>query len=229
MPLKPVLDTIEGLDEPIAALYTETDGKFVLELDDIESHPALDGLRVTIPKLRDEVKGKDAQVKELKAKIADFEKGAPDTAATQAKLSAMQEELQTLKGEADTWRGKYTSVTRDQALTNALLAAGIKDDTYLEAATLMVLRDHKVDVAEDGTVVVETPLGAPKLVNDFVKSFVAGKGAKFVAPAIGMGAKESDRGGATVNNKPVTDWTPAEKGAYIRENGLDKWKTLIAS
>lgn len=192
--IKPVVETLDGLDEPIAALYAEADGKFVLQLDDIESHPALDGLRVTIPKLRDEVKGKDALVKELKAKIAEFEKGAPDTAATQAKLAAMNEQLEALKGEAGTWREKYTSVTRDQALKNALLASGINDDTYLEAATLMVLRDHKVDVAEDGTVVVETPLGA-KLVNDFAKTFVADKGAKFVTKPQGGGLKSGDQGG----------------------------------
>jgi hypothetical protein len=198
MPLKTVIDTLDGLDEPIAALYAEADGKFVLQLDDIESHPALDGLRVTIPKLRDEVKGRDAQIKDMKARIAEFEKGAPDTAAAQAQLSAMQEQLESLKGEAGNWREKYLGKTRDQALAGELQSAGIIDPLYLEAATVLV-RD-KVKVDDAGNVYAEGDMGQPKLLSDFVKSFVAGKGAKFVEPAKGGGAKEGDGSGKPSNS-----------------------------
>jgi hypothetical protein len=197
--IKPVLETLDGIEEPIAALYVETDGKFVLDLEDIESHPALDGLRVTIPKLRDEVKGRDTQIKELKAKIAEFEKGAPDTAATQAKLSAMNEQLEALKGEAGSWREKYMGKTRDQSLTAALQSAGISDPVYLEAATVLI-RD-KVKVDDDGNVYAEGDMGQPKVLDDFVKSFVSGKGAAFVAPPKGGGAK-SGNGGSSVKATP---------------------------
>lgn len=188
--IKPVLETLDGLDEPIAALYVETDGKFVLDLEDIESHPALDGLRVTIPKLRDEVKGRDTQIKELKAKIAEFEKGAPDTAATQAKLAAMNEQLEALKGEAGSWREKYLGKTRDQSLTAALQSAGITNPVYLEAATALI--QDKVKVDDDGNVYAEGDMGQPKVLEDFVKSFVGGKGAAFVTKPQGGGAKSGD-------------------------------------
>jgi hypothetical protein len=189
MPLRTVVDTLDGLEEPIAALYAESDGKFVLQLDDIESHPALDGLRVTIPKLRDEVKGKDAQLKELKSKVVELEKGAPDTAATQAKLTALQEQIAKLEGDAVSWRDKYMGKTRDQSLTAALQTAGISDPVYLEAATVLI-RD-KVKVDDDGNVYAEGDMGQPKMLDDFVKSFVSGKGAAFVSKPSGGGASGS--------------------------------------
>jgi hypothetical protein len=193
--IKTVVDTLDGIEEPIAALYVETDGKFVLDLEDIESHPSLDGLRVTIPKLRDEVKGRDTQIKELRAKIAEFEKGAPDTAATQAKLAAMNEQLEALKGEAGAWREKYMGKTRDQSLTAALQSAGITDPVYLEAATVLV-RD-KVKVDDEGNVYAEGDMGQPKMLDDFVKSFVGGKGSAFVSKPQGGGARSGDGGGTS--------------------------------
>lgn len=216
--IKPVIDTLDGLEEPIAALYVETDGKFVLDLEDIESHPALDGLRVTIPKLRDEVKGRDTQIRELKAKIAEFEKGAPDTAATQAKLTAMNEQLEALKGEAGSWRDKYIGKTRDQSLTSALQTAGITDPVYLEAATVLI-RD-KVKVDDDGNVYAEGDMGQPKMLDDFVKSFVNGKGAAFVQKPMGGGAKGGD-GGSSIKPSGNLAGSKEERIAALKKQFPD--------
>lgn len=36
------------------------------------------------------------------------------------------------------------------------------------------------------------------------------------------------KGGAPGNTKPIKDWTDADKGRFIRENGLDAWKQMVA-
>ena len=46
MALKTVIETTDGLDEAIAALYTETDGKFVLQIEGVDDHPEVAGCAV---------------------------------------------------------------------------------------------------------------------------------------------------------------------------------------
>jgi hypothetical protein len=45
MPLKVVLDSLDGIDESIQPLYVEKDGKFILDLDGVDNHPSVTALR----------------------------------------------------------------------------------------------------------------------------------------------------------------------------------------
>jgi len=70
MALQYQIDTLDGLDENIAALYTETDGKFTL---DVQGHEKPDNKdKDTIPRhrLNEEIKKRKASEKTLK-EVAD--------------------------------------------------------------------------------------------------------------------------------------------------------------
>jgi hypothetical protein len=199
MALKTVLETTDGLDDAIAALYTERDGKFILALDGVDDHPDVANLRNAYSRTKEDREKAKSEAASLKAKIAELEQSAPDTAATQAKLSALEEKLAAAEAKAGEWQGKYTGITRDQTLHNALQEAGIIKPTFVKAASAL-LKDE-VKLADDGSAYVETSMG-PKLLGEYVKSWVASEGAAFVEPAKGGGAKEGD-GSGKPNNSPL--------------------------
>lgn len=64
MGLKYQLDTLEGLDESVQALYVEKDGKFVLGVDDLPPPEDVSGLKSKVQELLDEKKAADKARKE---------------------------------------------------------------------------------------------------------------------------------------------------------------------
>lgn len=193
MALKAVLETLDGVDDAAKSFYTEADGKFVLAVEGVDDHPEVANLRNAYQRTKSDKDTAKQEAATLKAQIAELQKGAPDTAATQAQLAQLQEQLAEANAKAGEWQSKFTGVTRDQTLAQALQAAGITNPTFVKAATTM-LKDQ-VKIGEDGTVYAETPMG-PKMVQDYIKSWAAGDGKDFVAPPSGGGAGGS-KGGAT--------------------------------
>ena len=54
MSLKPVLDNLDGLDEAIAGLYVEQEGKYRLDVDGgFKTHEEINGLTTALNKERD--------------------------------------------------------------------------------------------------------------------------------------------------------------------------------
>lgn len=196
MALKTVLTSTDGLDEAIAALYTENDGKFILALEGVDEHPEVTSLRNAYARTKEDREKAKQDAAKLKAQIDELQAGAPDTAATQAKITALEERLSALQGEAETWKGKYTGVTRDQSLQGELQRAGISDPTFIKAS--MALLSGQVKLGDDGTAYVETSMG-PKVLADYVKTWAASEGAAFVKPAQGSGAS----GGTGAGTKPT--------------------------
>lgn len=189
MALKVLLETLDGVDDATKLLYTERDGKFVLDVEGIDDHPDVSNLKNAYSRTKEDREKAKTEAAALKAKIADLEKGAPDTAATQAKLAALQDQLAAAEAKVGEWQTKYTGITRDQALTNSLQAAGITNPTFLKAATTMLA--GQVKLGDDGTAYVETGMG-PKVLTDFVKGWAASDGKDFVTPPAGGGARGSD-------------------------------------
>lgn len=187
MPLKTVIETTDGLDEAIAAFYTEQDGKFILQLEGVDEHPEVTSLRNAYTRTKEDREKAKADAAKLKAQIEELQAGAPDTAATQAKLAALEERLAAKEAEAGEWRGKYTGVTRDQSLRNALMGAKVNDD-LLEGAIAWITSKHKVEVDESGNTFIDAGMG-PRTVADFAKQWAASEGAAFVAKPQGAGAK----------------------------------------
>jgi uncharacterized membrane protein YdfJ with MMPL/SSD domain len=196
MPLKTVIDTTDGLDEAIAALYTEQDGKFILQLEGVDEHPEVTSLRNAYARTKEDREKAKADAAKLKAQIEELQAGAPDTAATQAKITALEERLAAKEAEAGEWRGKYTGVTRDQSLQAALQQAGINEPTFIKAATAMLA--GQVKLGDDGTAYVESSMG-PKVLGDYVKQWAASEGAAFVTKPQGAGVK----GGEGSGTKPL--------------------------
>ena len=195
MALKAVLETLEGVDDAIQSFYTETDGKFVLQVEGVDDHPEVGNLRNAYARTKEDREKAKQDVATLKSQIAELQKGAPDIAATQAQLNQLKEQLDAATQSASEWQGKYVGVTRDQSLSTALQAAGIVNPTFLKAATTML--SGQVKLGEDGAAYVETQMG-PKVLSDFVKSWASSDGKDFVSPPSGGGASGGKGGGAAL-------------------------------
>lgn len=216
--LKAVLETLEGVDDAVKPFYSEADGKFVLAVEGVDDHPEVANLRNAYTRTKADRETAKGEAATLKAQIAELQKGAPDTAATQAKLTQLQEQLEAATSQASEWQGKYVGVTRDQSLAAALQASGIVNPTYLKAATTMLA--SQVKLGEDGSAYVETPMG-PKVLVDFVKGWAASEGKDFVAPPSGGGAaggKNSGGGGKTISADELGTMTPEAKAAFYKAN-----------
>ena len=217
--LKAVLENLDGVDDAVKPFYSEADGRFVLKVEGVDDHPEVANLRNAYARTKEDREKAKGEAATLKAQIAELQKGAPDTAATQAKLTQLQEMLQAKEAEAGEWRGKFVSVTRDQSLASALQAAGIVNPTYLKAATTMLA--GQVKLSDDGTATVDTPMG-PKMLADYVKSWAASEGKDFVAPPSGGGAAGAKGGGAgagkTISAQELDAMTPEQKAKFFAKN-----------
>jgi hypothetical protein len=214
--LKTVLESLDGVDDAVKPFYAETDGKFVLQVEGVDDHPEVANLRNAYTRTKADREAAKTEASALKAKIAELEKGAPDTAATQAKITALQEQLAAKEAEAGEWRGKYTGVTRDQSLSSALQGVGITEPAFIKAATAML--SGEVKLGEDGTAYVETAMG-PKMLGDFVKAWASGDGKAFVTKPQGGGAQPATgSGGKTISASQLDTMTPQEKAAFYKAN-----------
>lgn len=217
MALKTVLDTLEGVDDAAKTFYKEADGKFVLDVEGIDDHPEVRSLSNAYSRTKADREAAKAETAALKSQIAELQKGAPDTAATQARLAQLQEQLEAAKAAAGEWQGKYTGITRDQSLQQALQSAGINEPAFVKAATAML--SGQVKLGDDGTAFVETAMG-PRMVGDFVKQWAASEGKAFVSPPVGGGAKGGNGAGGSPLKGNLAG-TQKDRLAAIREKFPD--------
>lgn len=192
MALKTVIETIDGLDEAIAQLYTKTDTGFILALDGIDDHPDVKGLKgayAAEKAKRDAAKAKEAA---LEAQIAELQQGKPDEAAILKLRQQLETERDKWKGEAETALQRLTAVTRDRPLNEALTGAGITEPAFVKAATAMLGSSVKM---EGDKPFVDSDLGPVDLAT-FVKRWASGEGAAFVSKPQGGGARSGDGGSA---------------------------------
>lgn len=218
MPIKALLETLDGVDDALKPFYEERDGKFALAVEGIDDHPEIASLRNAYARTKDEREKIKSDATKLKEEIAELRKGAPDTAATQAKLNQLQEQLEAVQKEAGEYKSRYIGVTRDQALASALQSAGITEPTFLKASQAML--SGMVKIGDDGTTYAETGMG-PKVLADFVKSWAASEGKAFVSPPAGGGAKgkEGAGGAKTMTRSDFDGLPPDQKAAFVKEGG----------
>ena len=193
--LKAVLDTLEGVDDAVKPFYVEANGKFALAVEGVDDHPEVANLRNAYARTKADKDAAKGEAAALKTQIAELQKGSPDTAATQAKLAQLQEQLAEATAKAGEWQGKFVGVTRDRTLQEALQAAGIVNPTYVKAATSML--SAQVKLGDDGTAYVDTAMG-PKVLSDYVRAWASSEGKDFVAPPSGGGAGGSKGGGGAL-------------------------------
>lgn len=215
MALKTVIESTDGLDEAIAALYTETDGKFILQIEGVDSHPDVANLKTayeavkadrdTVRADRDKFKQKAESLPEDfdAEKWAKAKEGKPDEAA----LIALRQELE---GERDTYKTKFEQAQEtarknalDRDLGDALTEAGVTNPSFAKAARTML--SSGVQIGDDGKPFVETDMG-PLALGEHVKRWVAGEGKDFVTAPKGGGGKGGEGGGKS--NSPLIDKVP---------------------
>lgn len=208
MALKTVLDDLGGVDDALKPLYVQFKDKFVLDLEGVDDHPTVSGLKNAYKAVKDDKSDLSSKLEAAMARLASlpedfdpekwakFKDGKPDEAA----LVALRK---TLEADRDDWKGKHdalaqtvrkTAVERD--LSDALVSAGVTSETYLKASRMML--EPMVKVGEDGKAFVETdmgPLGLP----DFVSRWAAKDGKDFVTAPKGVGATGGKGGNAKPN------------------------------
>lgn len=225
--LSTVLETLDGVDDAAKPFYTESDGKFVLQISGVDSHPDVANLKSAYERTKGDLKAVRAERDSLKDRASaipddfDAEKwakvkdGKPDEAA----LISLRKELE---ADRDQWKTKAETAIEtarqnalDRDLTDALNAAGITNPAFTKAARLM--HADRVKIGDDGKAFVETDMG-PLPVSDFIKRWAAGsEGAQFVKQPKGGGA-DPGNGTAKPNAEAFKAMGDKERVALFRDN-----------
>lgn len=189
MALKGVIDTLDGIDESTAKLYTKTsDGKFVLDVEGMVPKSKLDEFRDTNVKLmKDMEKFKDIdpvkyrELAETHRKIQEkewIEKGEID--------KVVEQRVATMKGDLESKINEYKSSNESMAkqldsllIDNEVRSAAIKSGVRPSAVDDVLLRARAVFKVQNG---VATPFDSkgqviygkdgsnPMAINDWVGS-----------------------------------------------------------
>lgn len=197
MPLKTVIDTTDGLDEAVAQLYVQTENGFVLDIEGIDDHPEVKGLKGAYAATRQKVEVSKQTQSQLEAQIAELQKGKPDEAAILKLRQELEGERDKLKSDLESERAARLSITRDKSLNEALSSAGVNEPAFVKAATAMLGSMVKM---EGDKPFVDSDLGPVDLVT-YIKKWAASEGSVFVTKPQGMGAKSST--GGTSSNSPL--------------------------
>lgn len=188
MPLKSVLENLDDIDDAVKPFYTETDGKFVLDIEDPDNLPTVAPLKNAYERTKADKAEAAKRAADLQTQIDEMAKNKPDEAAVLKVRQELEAERDKWKGEAETLSQQLTGVTRDRALQEALTTAGVTEPAFIEAATAMLSGSVKMD---GSTAIVDTDMG-PAPVGEYVKRWAAGKGQAFVSKPQGGGAKAGD-------------------------------------
>jgi hypothetical protein len=197
MPVKAVIETLEGLNEDLQALYVEQDGVFVLDIEDIKVHPATKPLQVALERLKGEASDTKAKLTDALTKL---EAKPNPTKAEEAEMVRLRESLEKERDEAIAKAAglekQVYNLTVENQLESLLRSAGVTEPTFVRLAK----RDlaDKVTVADGKAVVRDAELGDFAL-GDFIKHYVSGEGAALVTKPQGAGVK----GGESNGSKPA--------------------------
>lgn len=216
MPLQTVIESTEGLNEALIPFYTESDGKFVLQIEGVDAHPDVANLKsaferqkadnVTLKTERDALKAKaSAYPEDFDAeKWSKLKDGKPDEAALVQLRQTLEAERDQAIAERDAAKENARKNAVERDLTDALTEAGVTNASFARAARTMLAGEVKV--GEDGNPFVDTDMG-PVSVAHRVKGWAAGEGKDFVTAPKGGGGKGGDGGGT----KPLSEMTGQER------------------
>lgn len=208
MALNTVLDSLDGVDDAVKAFYVPNGDKFVLDIEGVDAHPTVTGLkgayaaeqakRKELAAERDALKQAQAAAKEKKA-----DEG-PDLAKVKGQYDA---EIEAAKQEAAELRKQLFAATVQRDMSAALAAAGVTNPAFAKGAMAILSGAPIVDGK------VQTDMG-PMEVGEYVKKWATTpEGAAYVTPAQGGGAK-----GSGTPAKPKT----IAKADFDAMNGRDR-------
>lgn len=226
MALKTVYESEDQIPAEVKGLYAESDGRYVLDLEDIDAHPKVRGVvtanKENAAKAKARFEELEAVRKKMEALPEDFDPeewvrlkssaGKPDEQIaalreqhaktlreTQTKYQQEREQLLAQLNERDAF---IDNQTLRSALDSAIDAAGF-DPQHKPMLSKYLADNIKVKRSEDGKRVayVETDLGDIG-VHEYVTSFAAKEGKAYLAKAAGPAATGGGypRGGAASGN-----------------------------
>ena len=214
MAIKTVLESLEGVPEGLHEFYTETDDKYILNVDGIDEHPDVSNLRNAYQRVKDSDKEARQQLQDMKEKAGSLPEDFDPKLWKQAKSGELTEGLVSVRKELEgkvseleqqlTERNRsIQTMTVDRALGEALDAANITTPAYRKAATVMLREAVKLD---GDKVIVDSDMG-PLNPTEYVKKWAStDEGKAFVSQPSGGGSKS---GNPNVT-KPVKDWSEAK-------------------
>lgn len=223
MTLQYQIDSLEGLDEAVAKLYIEKDGKHVLDVAGVESAESVAGLKTALQKERGNAAAwaKYGTPDEIEAKIADLTekakgsgKGAEDA---QAKLDAMAADYDAKLSDRDTRITKMMQRNASAEMKAELAKAGFISEAIDDIAATAMAR---LEFNEDGTPKVLTSDGKPMIGNgadhgatlaDLAKELAEAKPYAVRDAGKGGGGKPAGSQGGTPGNKSWSEMTSGEK------------------
>lgn len=240
MALKALYESQDEVPEALRDFYVDDKGKFVLAVDDIDSHPKVRGV-ITANKenvrKRDEFK---AKVSDLEAKLSgipeDFDAEQWTTLKAGADPAKKDEQIQSMK---QIYEGKIANLQksydeklaakdtdlaeRDGYIDQSLVVNGLKDHLLevgvnpdlLDGALSSLRPSVKVQRDDKGQrrAVVETDLGEID-VGTFVKDWAGSKGKAYLRTPTGPDPKGSARainGSKTISRATWDTMSPADR------------------
>lgn len=227
MALKTIYTSADEIPSEVVSLYVENDGRFVLDIEDVDNHPKVRNLVTANKSNAQKAQERFAELEALRQKLSvlpeDFDpeeyqalkagKGAkPDEqlqllkeqharalAAAQAQSKQAYDTLAQQLAERDNY---IDNQTRRDALNAALDEAGF-DPMHKPMLTKFLADNIKVRREEDGRRVAfsETDLGDVSPL-ELVKSFASREGKAYLAKPSGPGAQGN--GSKGYGNKTIT-------------------------
>jgi hypothetical protein len=209
MALKTILDTLDDVPEALHGEYKEVDGKFILDIEGIDAHPAVVNLKTAHERVKADKKKATDELAATKARLEglpdDFDADAYETLVQQAEgkepaktdeqVAQVRQQLER-KHQADlakkderitTLEGAVTKATIDDGLSKALDEAGI-DPAFKPAAMALLKSKGAVKLVEEDDqfkAQVETDMG-PMPLAGYVKDWAGGdEGKIFIKKATG--------------------------------------------
>lgn len=204
---------------------------------DLSAPEVQEAIEAAVAKATDALSAKNrellGELKTAKAK-AKGEIDPSEHAALQQQVEDLTEKLgkaeKTAKGELE--RLTKALSEKDSALTTHLIDAGLTDSLakagvaapYLDAVKAMLKGQTKL-VAENGQ--YKALLGDKPLVDAVTEWSKSDQGKHFVAAPANSGGGAMGSGGGGQHSKKLSEMTPGDKSAFIREHGLDAFKALV--
>lgn len=240
MALKTVYETEDQIPAEVKGLYAESDGRYVLDLEDIDAHPKVRGVVTANKANAQKAQERLAELEQARQRLAaipeDFDPDAwvqlksAGTGKTDEQIAALREQ------HAKTLRETQTKAQQER---DALAQQLAERDSFIDNQTLRASLDAAIDAAgfdpmhkpmlskyladnikvrrsDDGkrTAYVETDLGDIG-VHEYVTSFAAKDGKAYLAKASGPAGNGGGYGGARGGVAGNMGGSKAERAAAI--------------
>jgi len=242
MPIRAIVDTLDGLEPAIAALYSEQTvaGKtvFVLAVEGVDTLPAVRGLKVANDTNRQKLTTAQTELAAAMARLEglpeDFDGDAYEALRTSAEKGTKAPDPQELErivndrvakatkkandekakaeAERDKIRGQRDATERNRVLNDELDAAGVTDPIFRKAARAMLAAGALI--IDDELEGVSVMFRDPDLGTQIPAKTFIGDWAKSEEGKAFVGARDNQGGGAGGGNRPPTGGT----GNFTKDN-----------